>query len=119
MKEFLLLILGAVIGLVLEKIYNKIFEEKLFEKRVRKIFLEASRDATKRRLTVQELNRLLRKRVLGRNGQYIACPRCGSKNLNEGFTTFGDDDSVDYLECKNCGWSGGNSLFKPNEPQPL
>lgn len=120
LKEILLLFIGAIIGLSLNKLYEKLFERKTFEKRLRKIFLEAAKSETKKRLTVKEIISLLRKKCFNKNGEYIVCPHCGSRELKEDFITDSEIDEIyDTIKCKKCGWAGENPIFNRRKGIPL
>lgn len=71
---------------------------------VKKIILNSK----KQNLTVKELNRLLEQKTFDKNSNdplpYLACPKCGNKNLNKSSHT--DESSIYYfVECIKCGWS--------------
>ena len=109
--EYLLLILGAIIGLMLTEVYEKLFKAKKFENRLRSLIKEAKKDELKRELTVRELNKLLDGKTFDREKlksgdalPFIACPKCGNKNIS--YTSGEYRDDIYYVaSCKKCGWS--------------
>ena len=110
--EIILIIFGSIVGVLVDRIYSKIFnEEESFEKRLKKLFLEATKDNAKRKITVKEIISLLRQKVLDKDGEYKVCPSCGNKKIEQKFFTY-DGDMYDEIEYKKCGWSGENPLFK-------
>lgn len=69
------------------------------------------------KLTIRELNELINQKVTDTSSKdslpYIACPKCGSINLNKSSEELVDFDEdgphlitfYDTINCKECGWS--------------
>jgi hypothetical protein len=116
LSEFIFLAIGAVVSLLVDRLYYKFFERRSFEKRLREIFSEAIKNDKKKSITVKEINLLLKKKVFNKKGEYIACPKCGGK-IEEGVLIDSNNDEIyETIKCKNCGWGGENPLLDGKRP---
>lgn len=63
-------------------------------------------------MSVIELNKILEEKTIDKSEigkdplPYIACPKCGSENLERNKMTDYHHDEIYYMiTCKDCGWS--------------
>lgn len=84
----------------LERLFNK------FDESTRETILSSDKE----KLSIKELNALLEEKTIDHDTNnplpYIACPKCGSKNLN--FSShYDENDSASFVNCPNpkCKWT--------------
>jgi hypothetical protein len=121
--EISIFILGAFISWFLNHIYyrkNSSEQKQLFRKLPAEI-IQGVLDAKTEKLTIMDLNKLLRQHVIDDSGEglnrYTKCPKCGSTKLKHGIDYFVDYEPDDFgganplgypykvVECMSCGWS--------------
>jgi putative FmdB family regulatory protein len=57
--------------------------------------------------TCKKCGKVFEKLVLGRNGDEILCPKCGSKKTEQVFSTFATSSAAPRSSGASCGPSGG------------
>ena len=111
MLEISLFVLGVVVGWGIQHLYSRNSSKEqrlLFDKlssEMRELILQDPRE----QLTVAELNELIDDRTYdptqGGPLPYVACPKCGSTDLQKRESFDAREDELYYtVGCKACGW---------------
>ena len=126
------LIIGGSISLIITHIYYKksSSDQKVIFNKLSQDIRNAILSDTREKLSVAELNEIITEKSIDFNSKhplpYVACPKCGSKNLLDK-----SDVEVDYDEdepslvchyniitCQDCGWSK-NTLDGTEREAPI
>ncbi len=114
--EITLLLIGVVLGAACSWVITHLYyqksnaEQKVVYDKLTEEVRQLIRDDQRARLSVRELNELLERRTIDPDSDhplpFVACPRCGSKELSRKSATDTAHDEVYYMiDCRDCGWS--------------
>jgi hypothetical protein len=109
--EIGLFLVGVIVGWLIQHIYSARSakeQRELFQKlssEIRDLILADPRE----KLSVAELNQLIDERTTDPTHEgplpYVACPKCGSTNLERRASLDAEEDEMYYIVgCKDCGW---------------